>query len=206
MKLKHVAIVVAFISIGFSSCKKNKVDVPVSANLAAEIKNFVSPQTLDSLRSLGAVINEGTTPPTLDGIFNFTPVKCIKDNSDFNRLGQIFNDQRYKFSNLNPVTKSISVLTKDLKLNEVLTSTEAFIAGSGNKFSVFINGKGPQSGINTKVLTIISGELNGGNIDNLTYTFYMDEKDTDPDRKLIKIKTGRVFEDADKLSTRTDTF
>jgi hypothetical protein len=206
MKFKNVLVLTVFTAVTALSCKKDAASPQQSANLAAEIKNFVSQQTLDSLRNLGAVINEGTTPPTLDGIFNFTPVKCIRDNSNVNKLGIIFNDQRYKFSNLNPVSKEIIVLTKDLVLNEVLTSTQAFIAGNGNKFSVFINSTGPQYGIPTKVLTIISGELNGLNISNLTYTFYMDEKGADPTNKLINAKTGRVFEDTDKITQRTNTF
>jgi hypothetical protein len=206
MKLKNVLVLIVFTAVAAVSCKKDAASPPQSANLAAEIKNFVSQQTLDSLRTLGAVINEGTTPPTLDGIFNFTPVKCIRDNSNVNKLGVIFNDQRYKFSNLNPVSKEIIVLTKDLVLNEVLTSTQAFIAGNGNKFSVFINSTGPQYGIPTKVLTIISGELNGLDISNLTYTFYIDEKGPDPTNKLINAKTGRVFEDTDKITQRTNTF
>jgi hypothetical protein len=206
MKLKNVLVLTVFMAVTAVSCKKDAASPPQSANLSAEIKNFVSQQTLDSLRTLGAVINEGTTPPTLDGIFNFTPVKCIRDNSNVNKLGVIFNDQRYKFSNLNPVSKEIIVLTKDLVLNEVLTSTQAFIAGNGNKFSVFINSTGPQYGIPTKVLTIISGELNGLDISNLTYTFYIDEKGPDPTNKLINAKTGRVFEDTDKITQRTNTF
>jgi hypothetical protein len=206
MKFKNVLVLTVFTAVTALSCKKDAASPQQSANLAAEIKNFVSQQTLDSLRNLGAVINEGTTPPTLDGIFNFTPVKCIRDNSNVNKLGIIFNDQRYKFSNLNPVSKEIIVLTKDLVLNEVLTSTQAFIAGNGNKFSVFINSTGPQYGIPTKVLTIISGELNGLDISNLTYTFYMDEKGADPTNKLINAKTDRVFEDTDKITQRTNTF
>jgi hypothetical protein len=206
MKLKDIKSVCIMLIIIIASCKKNEETIVATNNLPPEIKNFVSQQTLDSLRSLGAVINEGNTPPTLDGIFNFSPVKCIKDNSNFNKLGLIFNQQRYKFSNLNPVSKEIIVLTKDVVFNEVLTSTQSYIVGSGNKFSVFINSTGPQNGIPTKVLTIISGELNGLDISNLTYTFYMDEKGEDPTNKLINVKTGRVFEDSDKLSERTNTF
>jgi hypothetical protein len=206
MKLKDIESVCFMLIIIIASCKKNDDAVVVNNSLPPEIKNFVSQQTLDSLRTLGAVINEGTTPPTLDGIFNCTPVKCIKDNSNVNKLGLIFNNLRYKFSNLNPVSKEIIVLTKDLVQNEVLTSTQSYIIGSGNKFSVFINSTGPQYGITTKVLTIISGELNGLDINNLTYTFYMDEKGADPTNKLINVKTGRVFEDSDKLTERTNTF
>jgi hypothetical protein len=206
MKIRNFVAMVLVLAVATSSCKKDKADLPLGTNLAEEIKKFVSQETLDSLRSLGVVINEGTNPPTIDGIFNFDPVKCIRDNSNFNKVGVIFNRQRYKFSNLNPVSKEIIVLTKDLILNEVLTSTEAFVSGSGNKFSIFINSTGPQYGIPTKVLQVISGELTGLDIANLTYVYYISEKGPDPDKKLINAKTGRVFEDTDKISKRTDTF
>lgn len=208
MKFKSLtAVLFLSIAIMFAACKKSDTPAPTPGpDLPEGIKSYVSQETLDSLKKIGVVINEGTNPPTLDGIFNFTPFKCIADISNFPKLGVIFNPQRYKFTNLNPVSKTIIVLSKDVVLNEVLTSTEAHISGSGNKFTVFINSTGPQYGIPSKVVSVISGEISGINLINTTYAYYLAEKGPDPDKKLINAKTGRLFEDTDKISERVSTF
>jgi hypothetical protein len=207
MKFKSLLAFVLALVVALAACKKNDTTpTPLGANLPAGIKTYVTQETLDSLKSLGVVINEGTNPPTLDGIFDYKPAKCIRDNSNANKLGLFFNAQRFKFSNFNPVSKEMIVLTKDVVFNEVLTSTEAYISGSDNKFSVFINSTGLQYGIQSKVVFVISGEISGTNLINVTNTYFLTEKGPDPTGKLINPKTGRVFQDNDFISERVSTF
>jgi hypothetical protein len=207
MKFKSLLALVFAMAVAFASCKKNDTTPTAQGpDLPAGIKTYVTQETLDSLKSLGVVIHEGSTPPALDGIFDYKPVKCIRDNSNVSKVGLFFYAQRFKFSNLNPVSKEMIVLVKDVVLNEVLTSTEAHMSGNGNKFTVFINSTGLQYGIQSKVVLVISGEISGTNLINVTYTYFLAEKGPDPTGKLINAKTGRVFQDTNFISERASTF
>ncbi|MDY0904524.1 hypothetical protein [Pedobacter sp. CFBP9032] len=61
----------------FVACKKeNKDEVPtgpLGPKYPQVINNVITPEIMESLKKNGMTINSGTTPPTLNGVFLFSP-------------------------------------------------------------------------------------------------------------------------------------
>lgn len=199
--MKHssfITILLCMIMI-ISSCKKepNSND---EAGFSQEIKNFVPQTVLDSLRKWGLKINAGKKPPVIEGIYNITPNICSFDNSGFNRAGNKFADYRLRFREQNNETLTISLDYKALNAADSAIGVGSFIAGNDNYFTVFVNASGVQEGISYKQIGFYSGRKTANGIEGLQHGFYFTEKGPDPDNKLVKPGTSRIFNDDDDLS------
>ena len=124
----------------FASCKKSSTSTPLKIDtLPTPISNIVSQSMIDSLKAAGATVYEGTTPPTLNGIFLMHPDSCIYDNSPGQFKDQLFDDYKFDFTDQNNTLFTISVAQKDMASGKLSAPPVlTYISGSGNNFSVFL--------------------------------------------------------------------
>jgi hypothetical protein len=183
------------------SCSKKKTDV-----LPAPVNSIVSSSTLATLKQYGTVINEGTTPPDITGVYSMTPDVCTFDNSAEHLTGETFNDYLYKFSKQD--NKNFTVRfdffssDDDGEVDEGSDSTATFISGKNNLFTVFAQTRGTAYGIDYVSLEIISGEIQSTGIKNLQSTKYLQSKGDDPTGMLTEVGTTRIFYDSDTFSEK----
>jgi hypothetical protein len=179
----------------FASCKKSSTSTPLKIDtLPTPISNIVSQSMIDSLKAAGATVYEGTTPPTLNGIFLMHPDSCIYDNSPGQFKGQLFDDYKFDFTDQNNTLFTISVAQKDmasgtLSAPPVLT----YISGSGNNFSVFLYRTSSPTGISIEQFNVLSGTLISTGIQGFQNTYYLRKKTGDPNNTIAPAGTIRVF-------------
>ena len=137
-------------------CQNKKVDTDPSKGLSAKIQRIVPTAVLDDMKAKGLVINEGSQPPQLTGIFLANPYTLLSPYGSENgwKKGRVISDYKFRFYNQ----------TDDEKLDfrqssETATGLGSFVSGFGNKFTIFSQTKGTKSGIENTQLSVISGEL-----------------------------------------------
>jgi hypothetical protein len=164
---------------------------------------------LDSLKKSGMAINEGNTPPVLEGIYKVSPMVLVKNYGidDSYWEGYTVGDTKYKFYNFNK--NDLSLMIDVLQNGKAGNGNGSFISGNGNKFSVFSEIKKQAEFItptNTSV-QIISGEITATGIINLQISLTMKSKDGDENNTmLMPIGATRIYIDNDALSEKVNNF
>ncbi|HQG37728.1 MAG TPA: hypothetical protein PLK15_01245 [Chitinophagales bacterium] len=177
------------------SCKKetDKITNETKEPFPQKIKSFLTQSMLDSLRNAGAVINSGTTPPIVNGIYLMSPDSCIFDNMS-PTAGTLYGDYRFKFSNQD---NTADTLTVEQKLVATGLTHQlpvfSYISGSGTKFSIFLYRNVSAMGITVEQYNVLSGTWTAAGIQNLQNSLYIRNKGDDPDNKVAKAGTIRVF-------------
>lgn len=179
-----------------SSCKKSDTpNTPSNNNIfPTPISNLAPQSMIDSLRASGSVINSGTTPPIVNGIYLMQTDSCVYDNSAGNYTGTLFADYKFRFSNQVNSTFTISVDQKNL-ISGILNSTPVYtyISGSGNDFSIFILRTTSPGGITVEQFNVLSGTITSAGIQNFQNTLYMRSKGNDPGNTIVAAGTIRRF-------------
>lgn len=179
------------------SCSKKKTDV-----LPQQVNTIVSSSTLAKLKQYGTVINEGTTPPDITGIYSMTPNVCAFDNSAEHLTGQTFDDYFYKFSKQDNKKFTVRMDFISGGIDAGSDTSATFISGKGNLFTVFAQSKGVGYGVDYVALEVVSGEIQSTGIKNLQITKYLQSKGDDPTPVLTEVGTTRIFYDSDSISER----
>lgn len=199
--LRIITMALLAIPVLLTACKKEKKTNPTNT-LPPVVNTIVTQAQIDTMKKHGAVINEGTTPPTVSGAFLLSPDVCSYDNSGGNFSGTTFDDYVYKFSNQNTAKFTVRVDYADTQGGDTgADSTATYISGSGKLFTIFAQSSGVESGINYTNLEVISGEVATGGIANFQITDFLESKGADPDNKLEPAGSTRIFYDSDMLST-----
>ena len=203
--LTNALIIVLVISVAFSSCKKDK-SAPASTNtkgLPTPVNTIISAAIIDTLKSHGVVINEGTTPPAIEGTYYVHPFVCSFDNSKFKLTGVTFTNYTYKFSKQNNSLYTVRVDYVSSGADHGSDSTATYISGNGNLFTIFTQVNGVEDGIKYVDLEILSGEVGTNGIKNFQEALYLKSKEADPNQDLIDVGDSRVLYDSDKFSETT---
>ncbi len=205
MKKLHYAVIAALLGLTLS-CKKEE---EVGKGFSENIQNLVSKEMIDELRSRGLNLNEGTTPPVIEGIYLSSPHELVSPygEEDSYEAGYEFEDLKIRFSNQDQQNLSVKV---DLKGSTNGTGQGAFLAGSGNKFTLFSeivshSEDGDEDPYTATQIRIFSGELTDKGIKNLQTALIMKAK-TDPNDVLIPVGSGRIIKDGDGLAAKTNSF
>ena len=196
---------ILFVFIGtFMACKKD--DDPTIEQLQQDkIEDIISAQFLDSLRNLGLIIHEGTTPPNVNGIYRITPFILKASNIPTDVVGKAFLDADLKLFNQNISNFEIQLLGKNF-LNTRDTSVVTAISGSGNKFTVY--GKVKTNATDDAFAyfgLILSGEIENGTIINLE-SGIINIDNSNGGGFFIKEGEARKAVESDKISEVLDTF
>lgn len=205
MKKLHYAVIAALLSLT-SSCKK---DEDANKGFSENIQNLVSKEMIDELRSRGLNLNEGTNPPVIEGVYLSSPHELVSPygEEDAYEAGYEFDDLKIRFSNQDQQNLSVKV---DLKGSTNGSGQGAFLAGSGNKFTLFSeivshSEDGDEDPYTATQIRIFSGELTDKGIKNLQTALIMKAK-TDPNDVLIPVGSGRIIKDGNGLAEKTNGF
>jgi len=213
-KLNLFFIAAAVVVLAASSCGKGekvapKTDPKLGSNYPEVLNTIVTPAMIDTLKSHGLVINSGTTPPTVNGVFLQAPNVCIYDNVSPN-AGRIFTNYEYQFLNQDNSKYTLTVNYSNAIVGAGDSGTDGaatYIAGNGNLFTVFAEVTGTLNGVTYKELQVLTGEVQPAGLKNFQWAFLMVSKSEDPgDKKVAKVGTIRIFDDQDKFSEKQGTF
>jgi hypothetical protein len=197
--------VVGLFALFTTSCQPKKVDTDPAKGLSDKIQSIVPKAVLDDMRTKGLVINEGSQPPQLDGIFIASPYTLLSPygSEDSWQPGRVIDDYKFKFYD-----QAGDDVKLDIKQsNETATGLGSFVSGFGNKFTIFAQTKGVQSGIENTQLSVVSGELSATGIINFQYAFTITAKNGDTrNETLIPVGKARVWEDGNQVANKTTMF
>jgi len=203
-------ILIIAISLFLFSCKKENEDL--SKGFSDDIENFVPDSTIQALRDLGMIINEGKEPSMLEGAFLATPYIMLSTSvpDDSYVSGDRFADYKYYLKNQDNETLTLEVDTEGISSGNVFTRSEgngAFISGYEEEFTVFVilESERYMSGGDTsfaRTLEVISGTIAQDGIHNFQAAILMLDDYGDEFDHYIPINTGRLFEDGDSIAYR----
>lgn len=186
------------------SCKKD--DDPTIEQLQQDkIEDIISANFIDTLRSLGLVINEGTTPPNVNGIYGHNPLILKATNRPSDEIGYKFSDAALKLFDQNNSNYEIKLLAKNFVANRD-TSIVTAISGTGNKFTVY--GKVKATASETVFAyfgIVISGEMMNGIIKNFEYGL-INIDNSQGKNYFIEEGEARLIYESDQASDILDTF
>lgn len=169
MKLKLITALFLSSVLVFS-CKKNETDKVSEAQQIQQrkISDIIPQKFLDTLTSLGFIINDGVKPPVINGQFKFSPNILKKSNIPTDKPGNKYLDPSVKFYDQNNSTFDIRLIGRNLLVDND-TSISTAISGEGDRFTVYGKVRST-SGNNTAVFAIVfSGTMTDGVVKNMTY-------------------------------------
>ena len=202
LRLTAIACLLTIFTLG---CQKKEVDTDPSKGLSAKIQSIVPTAILDDMRAKGLVINEGSQPPQLGGIFLANPYTLLSPYGpeDGWQKGRVISDYKFRFYD----QTGDEVKLDFRQSSEMATGLGSFVSGFGNKFTIFAQTKGTQSGIENTQLSVISGELTADGIADFQYAFTFTAKTGDTSNSiLIPVGKARVWEDGNRLASKTTVF
>ncbi|MFA7066237.1 MAG: fibronectin type III domain-containing protein, partial [Dysgonamonadaceae bacterium] len=176
--------------------------------LTEEINEIVPEEILEEIKGLGMPINIGTTPPNIEGVYNFSPVILKSSNIAEDSPGGGFYDQRIKIydqdnTNLTAKFESVGVDSN----GEVVSSSlgdEAHIThvvGNSSDFTLFVRVVATDiSGEWAELIFVYSGTIAGENINSLHFALVM--LNNNGFKEFIDNGKGRLFYDGDGVSER----
>jgi hypothetical protein len=211
--LRKLSALLLLFPVMMVACKKDKKDDvptgPLGPNFPQIVNTVITPEILEQLKKNGMVINGGTTPPNINGVFLFSPAYCIFDNSGANRKDTYFSDYKLQFKNQNTSDYTVAMAYKDVGSGTDIggDNNATYISGENNLFTVYSQSKGKQGITNYVALDVISGEATGTAMKNLIWSKYLVSKEGDEaNLLLVPVGTTRIFTDKDGSSDAQATF
>lgn len=162
---------------------------------STDINTTVPPQVLDSMKPY-ITIYSGNTPPDIENTYFIDPMSTVYCQDGVYAKGDIVTSTYIKFTNQDNTAKTIEYADQEVGIS-ASTGKGAFISGSGNNFTVYLDTEGTSLGIYTKTALVISGTKTSTGIQGIRYAFVMVDKGDDPTNKLMDKGVFRVFEDSD---------
>ncbi|KQS33814.1 hypothetical protein ASG33_07135 [Dyadobacter sp. Leaf189] len=206
-------VLIMGIALTFGACKNN--DPQPEEPFSEAIRSNVPQQTIDKIREMGVDVNEGTRPPALEGTYWLSPMIMTHTEvpNDYYKVGHRFNDYKVRLYNQDSKKLTISLDTKNYTFSgdlrgEAIGQDGAYIAGSGNFFTIFIitETKYTYNSTKARMLEVYSGEVTASGIKNLENAIVMLDDYGDVNDDLIPVNTGRAFYDSDGFSESGNTF
>jgi len=188
-----IAIAIIFLS----SCKK---DGGEDDKVVEDIQNILPKEFIDSLTAHGLTLQQGKTPPTINGIYDFEPVNDY-DNSGAFYPGDAALDSKIKIENQSGTDADVYIKGW-VDLNTADTSSAQVIAGTGNDFTVYAQAHG-----GSPVYTydyVLTGTYTADGIENMKMAFVM--IDNGGNGSAASTGTIRIFHDEDLNASTTSIF
>ena len=186
---------------------KNTTEV-TNFNIPKEAKAILPDKTLTEMVANGMTINEGTTPPNIEGIYLLDNLKFLytsdPDDHYFTK-GDPAADYKYKFYDQQGVKVKSDYKALKFGVFDTATGSGAIISGSGNKFTVFLNHAANTEGVKNNDVTLISGELTPQGIKNLAFVLTVTEK-KDSENKIMKVGTYRIFTHYESIAQKQTAY
>lgn len=182
-------------ALALDSCKKKDDVAPLTKN----IQRLVPQNVIDTLRILGMNIIDTGKPVQIAGIYEIKPLTLIGSSQTTDKIGQVYSTVNIQFLDQNDSDQSLTMNFKGG--GETGSGIGGFIAGSGNRFTVFFETKSQSGSATSTNAEVYSGEWTSTGIKNMQHAFYMKDKN-DPSNLLVKVGTVRSFKDGDGISPK----
>ena len=177
---------------------------PKREGLTEDIQNLIPPDILKAIEDLGIKINEGRSPPNIEGTYLVTTLQLVKSTSRKNIVKQW--DKYVTFSGQDNTTLTINadytMQTENRPFPVTSRGPGSFIVGEGNKFTVVVDGTREQGGYTAKTVEIFSGEISEAGIRNYHWAVMMIDDRGDPLDIWIENSSGYSKRDSDGFSER----
>ena len=148
-------------------------------------------------------IYDGVTPPNIEGSYHIDPEILVASSRSNDVIGAHYSPEYDRFYDQDMNKNTISLVRVQGGGSEWAKGDGAFISGYDDKFTVYFDVEGGNSGSTFKQAYIISGIKTSVGIANIYKGFIMKEKN-DPDNHLVEVGTFRFFSDEDGISEMTD--
>ena len=168
------------------------------------INNLYSESQIAAIEALGLQINEGDSPPNVEGTFLIQPMilQASSVPSDQDGVDGTFNDLEVTFSNQNNDTLTLD-LNSASTANSMTEGSGSFISGSNSAFTVFFIAEVTMPDGHVILTTeTFSGVVTAAGIQNIQFAGFVLDDRGDPFDNTIPNDTGRLFLDEDGLSIR----
>ena len=170
--------------------------------LSQDVKNIVPDNIITTMTNLGMPIYTGKTPPNLVNFYKLSPRTLKNSNvpNDYS-AGTVFYDMNIHFYNQDNTALSLKMDFAEMGSGGGTGSGKgAFISGSGNNFSVFMQVTYTASGQTADMVEIFSGTMTSTGIKDLYDGLFMVDDHGDPGNLWIANGQGRIFYDSDGMS------
>ncbi len=205
--MRKLLSVLFIAAIAISSCKKDKTK-DAEEILQRKITDIIPEKYIDTLTKLGLLINDGTTPPDVTGIYDLKPLVLVKSNRPSDSPTMTFVDAKLNLYDQNSKTFDISLLGK-MFLNTKDSSLQTAISGSGNNFTVYGKVKAEAgNGINYAILAILitgTKDATTGSLKNVVYGL-INIDNSNGGTIFIEEGEARIIKDIDGTSELTTVF
>lgn len=205
--MKKLFTAAAIVMLFVTACKKDQAGPSDEEILTDKIEDIIPAQYLDTLKKLGLTINLGTTPPDVQGIYDFKPLKLEKSNRPSDAANMFFANAKVKLYNQSTTDFGIQLLGKNfIAAND--TSLVTAISGSGNNFTIY--GKVKAVRLNSTQYAIfaliISGTKEGNSLKNIKYGLINIDNSMAESGYFIEQGQGRIIYDTDFISETNTVF
>lgn len=185
------------------SCSKSDKNEPKRFDIPSETETIISEEFIAKMANNGMVINEGINPPNIEGVFATGILKMIYTSleKDF-PIGEEIKSYRFKFYDQVGTRVKTDYVNEAFINEEQATGRGTIISGSGNKFTAYLDMNIIDSGIKTRDVSVLSGEITPNGIKDFQYGFLKIEKTGDFRNELVPERTIRIWVSKDKLAVR----
>ncbi|WP_277010373.1 hypothetical protein [Capnocytophaga granulosa] len=185
------------------SCSKSDKNEPKRFDIPSETETIISEEFIAKMANNGMIINEGINPPNIEGVFATGILKMIYTSleKDF-PIGEEIKSYRFKFYDQVGTRVKTDYVNEAFINEEQATGRGTIISGSGNKFTAYLDMNIIDSGIKTRDVSVLSGEITPNGIKDFQYGFLKIEKTGDFQNKLVPERTIRIWVSKDKLAVR----
>jgi hypothetical protein len=185
------------------SCSKSDKNEPKRFDIPSETETIISEEFIAKMANNGMIINEGINPPNIEGVFATGILKMIYTSleKDF-PIGEEIKSYRFKFYDQVGTRVKTDYVNEAFINEEQATGRGTIISGSGNKFTAYLDMNIIDSGIKTRDVSVLSGEITPNGIKDFQYGFLKIEKTGDFRNKLVPERTIRIWVSKDKLAVR----
>ncbi|UII79555.1 hypothetical protein [Flagellimonas sp. CMM7] len=198
-----------FLFIGCSNDSDDNNQVIVNSNGSIEeLREYYNASFVNAMVAIGFTINQGNTPPSLDGSYLIDPF-VLEDSTipgDEDNIGEGTGNYQITFSNQDNTALTIDLVGTGG--NQVDEGNGSFVTGTNGKFSVFAKTTTQLGSANAVTAVAISGTLTADGIDNVNFFGAMLDDKGDPQNIFIENNAGRFYLDGDgnspKVSSQSD--
>ncbi len=198
-----ITLLLAGFALSLTSCKKDDVDP--TKGFSTRIQNIISQEDIDKLRGRGMIINEGSQPPNIEGIFISSPHTLVSPygTADTYKVGDVFTELILRFSRQNTTDGSATVETRSGGATG--TGIGGFLSGNGNKFTFFAEIDFVNGVVTGKQVRLFSGEITSDGIKDFYTTVFFKSKN-DPNNTQLPVGSSRIVKDGNGIASKRTTF
>lgn len=203
-----VSVCALFVMVSCSKSDSGEKQVKTSVfNIPTEAKAIISEEFIGKMADNGMTINEGTTPPNIEGIFATGILEMIYTSwkEDNYPIGNQIEGYRYKFYEQKGTKVKMDYVHESLLSDDNATGKGVIISGSGNKFTAYMELIGSFSRSTYKQASILSGEITPSGIKDFQWAVCLLEKN-DLGNKLMQVGDIRIWIDQSKLAVKKAQF